>query len=148
MEGNGKVSEYYCHSCALGQCWFAPVEADKLNLTGSQYQLSKFIKHTSPTNLAGVVSVFDDPSYEQYKSSTVNGSTSGSLERDDKGRINLVWYAGQNNGITYRDGKFLTTTDTVKVVLANNQLKIHTFSVDSFVYETKRCGICGRDIIW
>jgi hypothetical protein len=48
------MSEYYCHSCALAQKWFTtPVEVDKLNLTGSQYQLSKFIKHTTPVELVG-----------------------------------------------------------------------------------------------
>jgi len=142
------MSEYYCHSCALGQSLYQPVEPDKLNLTASQYQLNKFVKHTTPTSLAGTVSVFDDPGYDKYKLFTVNTSGSGSVERDDQGRTNIVWYAGEDIGITFVNGHFLTTGDTVKVVLHNNELKIHSFPVDSFKYEQKKCKACGRDIIY
>ena len=142
------MSEYYCHSCALIQSLYQPVEPDKLNLTASQYQLNKFMKHTAPTSFLGTVSVFDDPSYDKYKSFTVNTSGSGSVERDDQGRTNVVWYAGKDIGVTYVNGQFLTTGDTVKVVLHDNQIKVHSFPVDSFTYERKKCRICGRDIIY
>lgn len=141
------MSEYYCHRCALAQPLFTPVQVDALNLTGSQYQLEKFVRHTMPTDYSGLLSVFDNPAYDKYKGFTVNGSASGSVERDDKGRTNIVWYAGQNIGVTYRDGVFFTTADTVKVVLVNNQIRIHSFPVDSFKYEKKKCKICGGDII-
>ncbi len=142
------MSEYYCHSCALAQSIYQPIEPDKSNLTASQYQLGKFLKHTTPNSLVGTVSIFDDPSYDKYKLFTVNTSGTGSVERDFQGRINIVWYAGKDIGITYVNGRFLTYGDTVKVVLHNNQFKIHSFPVDSFMYEKKKCKMCGRDIIY
>jgi hypothetical protein len=126
---------------------FKPIEADKLNLTGTQYQLDKFIKHTMPTNLSGLVSVFDQSPYEKYKGYTVSGSLSGSVEKDDKGRTNIVWYAGKNIGVTFDNGRFLADADTVKVVLIDNEVRVHSFPVDSFKLEKKKCANCGADIL-
>jgi hypothetical protein len=141
------MSKYYCHDCALAQKVYAPI-VDYISLTGTQYQLEKFIKHTAPITLSGIVSVFDDPRYIQYKHYTVNTSASGSVEIDNQGRTNIVWYAGNNIGVTYQNGLFVTTTDTVKVVFNDNEFKIHAFSVDSFKYEKKKCENCGRDILY
>jgi hypothetical protein len=133
--------------CALAEKIYSPVESEQLDLARTQYQLQKFIKHTTPENLAGLVSVFENPTYKQYKVYTVNTSASGSVEIDDRGRTNVVWYAGNDIGITYQNGSFVTTSDTVKVVLHSNAYKIHSFPVDSFVYEKKKCEKCGRDIL-
>jgi len=38
----------------------------------------------------------------------------------------------------YQNGLFFTTSVTIKIVLHNNALKIHSFPVDIFVYEKKK----------
>ena len=148
IERKDQMSKFYCHKCALLLNAYTPVvEPDSLNLTGSQYQLSKFLKHTTPVTCAGVVSVFYNSEYDKYKEFTVTTSASGSVEVDGQGRTNIIWYAGRDIGITYNDGRFMTTTDVVKVVLHNDNLKVHSFPVDSFRYETRKCMMCGNDIL-
>jgi len=139
---------YYCHNCALNQKIITPLAAENYSLTGSVYLLDKFIKHTSPPNLNGLISVYNDPNYDQIKNYTVSTSASGSVEINNSGKVNIVYYANSNIGITYKNGNFLSDADTVKVVYHNNALKIHSFPVDSFEYEKKKCKICDRDIIW
>lgn len=53
---------------------------------------------------------------------------SGSTEIDDYNRKNNVWFAGSNNGLSFRDGALETPTDTVKVVLSDNDGKVHAFT--------------------
>lgn len=141
------MNQYYCHECALLLGKYTPLANDTLNFTSSYYQLEKFIKHTIPINDEGIVSVFDNPEYEQYKQFIVTTSASGSVEIDNFGRSNIIWFAGYDVGITYENGLFQTTTNTIKVVLHDNELKIHSFPVESFNYETKKCEHCGKIIL-
>lgn len=69
---------YYCHRCSIQLGYLNSSGIDQLNLTGSTYLLDKFIKHTLPPTQSGLISIFSDPSYENYKSSTVNTVASGS----------------------------------------------------------------------
>lgn len=142
------MSDYYCHKCALTLPTFSSiVEVDKLNLTGSLYQLSKFIKHTTPKVLLGRISVFDTPKYEGYRDYSVNTSASGSVEVDSNGRTNIIWYAGSNIGVTYNSGRFECDADSIKVVLSHDGNKIHAFPVNSIAYDSKKCKICGKEIL-
>lgn len=138
---------YYCHICAIEQNLYNPIEPDKLSLTSSQYQLEKFIKHTAPTDWSGLISVYNNPDYNIVKDYTINTSASGSVEVDIRGRLNIIYYANRDIGVTYNNGIFITTADTIKVVCHGNTLKIHSFPVDSFIYERKKCIICGGEII-
>lgn len=142
------MNDYYCHKCALTLSPFSSiVEVDKQNLTGSSYQLSKFIKHTTPMSLFGRISVFNQPEYKNYRGYSVSASVSGSVEIDSRERMNIIWYAGRNVGVTYNNGCFECDADTIKVVLSHDENKIHTFPVSSIIYDSKKCKMCGKEII-
>ncbi len=136
------MSEYYCHKCS-GELGWMNVQ-NPADLTGTEYQLAKFIKHTIPTYYGGSLSVFDDPAYSTYATYVGNTSGSGCLEIDDSGRKNLIWVAGKNTGFTYVNGIFRQPEDAIRVVLYDNQLKIHAFPTNSYIVDTKRCHRCGE----
>ncbi|HLZ15578.1 MAG TPA: hypothetical protein VKQ08_00975, partial [Cyclobacteriaceae bacterium] len=94
-----------------------PGGIDHLNFTGSTYQLGKFVKHTLPPTHSGLVSIFSDPSYSNYKNYIVNTVASGSTEFDQYHRKNIIWYAARENGVSFLNGIPRNTTDIVKVVL-------------------------------
>ena len=56
------------------------------NLSGSTYQVSKFLKHTVPSTSAQTTGVFSDPSFAAYSNYLISSSASGSVEVDDSGR--------------------------------------------------------------
>jgi hypothetical protein len=141
------MEDYYCHQCSVELGLLNPESANFINFTGSTYKLDKFIKHTLPPNQAGRISVFSDPSYETYKNYTINAMASGSTMLDQYQRLNIVWYAAKENGITFQDSVPHTTTDVVKVVLPYNEDKIHSFPINSSELVTKICKRCGRNII-
>lgn len=139
------MADYYCHSCAVSESIVVPEIPQ--NLSGSDYQLDKFLKHTAPSTVyPGVNSIFDNPTYDSYKDFIVTTLASGSVQIDDYGRTNMVWYAGSGIGATYEDGAFTTHTDSVKVVLHDDELKIHAFPTASNVLESKTCLSCGKEI--
>ena len=141
------MSVYYCHTCAAIKGWMTA--ASPASLTGTEYQLEKYIKHTTASASAAypIVSIFDNPSYDIYRVHVVNTSASGSLEIDDQGRRNLIWVAGQQVGFTVREGKIVTPDNAVKVVLYNSEWKIHAFPTSSDRFETRRCMECGKLIV-
>src|SRR5690349_21403680 len=97
------ASQHYCHDCALKLGLVVPYDTSVINLTGSIYQLGKFMKHTIPATYAGYLSVFNRPDYADYLSYTVATSVSGSVEIDAQGRTNLIWYAGKHTGMTFEN---------------------------------------------
>jgi len=139
------MSVYYCHACAAIKGWMNA--ASPANLTGTPYQLEKYIKHTVPTGIYPVNSTFDDPGYETYRSYVVNTSASGCLEVDGYGRRNLIWVAGQRIGATFQSGVLIRPDDAVRVVLYNNEWKIHTFPTTSDHVATQRCAECGKLVV-
>jgi hypothetical protein len=139
------MRKYYCHKCSAEKGFLNSV--DNLNFTGSSYQLDKFLKHTVPSNQSGLLSVFDSGSYDQYKNHIVNTMASGSTEIDSHNRKNIVWFAGSNNGLSFKDDTLEMPTDSVKVVLSDNDDKIHAFPTSSNDIQHKKCDECGSDII-
>jgi len=133
---------YYCHECAALLGWMNIQNSQ--NLIATNYQLDKFIKHTTPSNYSGVVSVFDDPTYMNYATYLVNTSGSGCVEVDSTGRKSLIWVAGRNTGFTYNDGIFVRPEDAIRVVLFEDQWRIHAFPTNSIIVNSRRCFSCGK----
>jgi hypothetical protein len=138
------MTDYYCHECAVAIGMVIPINAETLSLTGTSYQLDKYLKHTMPVSGTGKVSIFDDPDYEKIKDYAVTVALSGAVEVDSKGRTNLIWYAGEKVGVTYRDDAYYALADSVKVVFHDDQYKIHTFPVESQIGEVRKCKQCGK----
>jgi hypothetical protein len=139
---------YYCHACAVLLKAVQPLCSLTIDLTGTQYQLEKFLKHTAPANMNGFISVYDDPSYPQYKDWSVTASLSGCVEIDDASRKNIIWYAGKTIGVSYDHGTPVCRDDTVKLVLPEYASSTHSFPVLSGSYlQTLKCNNCGCDVI-
>jgi hypothetical protein len=119
-----------------------------VSLTGTSYQLEKFIKHTTPTGTYPINSVFSDPSYEKYRDYVVTTTISGSVSIDDQGRIDLLYFAGDEIGATYINGHLLIPTDTVVVVFHDNEWKLHAFPVSSNSFQQSICQNCGAPIFY
>ena len=132
------MSHYYCHACAVKKGLVTPTIT--ANLTGTNYQLDKFIKHTAPTGNYAMNSVFNDPKYPTYRDYTISGALSGCVEVDNKGRSNIIWYAGKETGLTY-SGNFNLPVSGIKIVLHQDNAKIHAYPFQ--VPETKHCQDCG-----
>ena len=139
------MSKYYCHKCSAELCLLNSI--DNLNLTGSSYQLSKYLKHTVPNTQYGLLSVFDSGSYNHYKDYIVNNMVSGSVEIDSKSRTNVIWFAGKNTGVSYLNGNVISSPDTVKVVLSHDNEKIHAYPTSSNDIKQDTCDKCGEMII-
>ncbi len=99
-----------------------------------------------PENYGGVLSLFDRPEYSLYQGYTVSGSLSGCCEIDSMGRTNLIWYAGQHVGMTFKDGKYYCPDDSIKVVLHHDVTLIHTFPVNYELHYINRCLECDSII--
>jgi len=136
--------QWYCHSCAAKKNLLANPPT---NLTGSSYQLDKYIKHTQPTSSYDINSVFDDPSYDTYAAHTVNACCSGSVEVDEKGRTNIVWAAGKTVGWTLFSGLPSCDCDAVKVVLAHDHHRIHPYATGSLEARAETCCECGEPVV-
>jgi hypothetical protein len=115
-------------------------------LTGTPYQLEKYIKHTSPTGSYPVNSVFDDPGYDSYRDYVVSATCSGSAWVDDSGRTNVLWLAGSPIGAVWCHGQLALSADTVLIVLQNDHWRLHAFPVDSAQFGTAHCAQCGKPV--
>lgn len=114
----------------------------------TSYQLAKFMKHTVPLSSAGLVSVFTGSGsppdvYEGYAVTTVN---SGHVQFDDQGRMNIVWVASCQTGISYQGGKYVGSTDAVKVVLPHDAQRIHAYPIPVSELNSACCASCNRPI--
>lgn len=137
---------YYCHECAVRNGLVNPIDAFTANLTGSNYQFEKFVKHTAPNQYNGLISVFFWQDFPLYRDFTISGSISGALQIDDQNRKNLIWYAGRDIGITYENGVYRSPNDAVKVVLSENPTGIHAFPINYELQYVNRCLACDRII--
>ena len=135
---------YYCYKCVRECGLVAPVN-DSTALTASQYQLDKFIKHTAPTGVYPTNSVFLDTSWSTYQRYIVTTASSGSLEIDDQGRKNLIYFAGRDTGLRYVNGLFTATCSGVVLVCSENTGRLHAFPGD-FQPESRKCAICGEAV--
>ena len=143
------MTEYYCHQCAISSFLVTP--ASPGSLIGTTHQLGKFMKHTAPSASATytINSVFNDPTYQAYESYVVSAAASGFLEIDDRGRKDIIWFAGSQTGVEYHDGVFVAPTDGVKVVLPEDDRRIHAFPIGASPSQCAVCVSCGRVIpLW
>ena len=137
------MSTYYCHACAiLGLV----TPAFPVSLTGTQYQLDKFIKHTAPTGIYSINSVFNDPTYEAYSGFIVTGTISGFMEIDDRGRKNFHWYAGEQTGVEYRNGGYNAPTNGVVIVFPEDDTKLHAYPIQGQSGVINYCANCGAPL--
>ena len=139
------MSTYWCHNC--GRSAGLVGNAETSNLTGNKYLVSKFVRHTLPGASSGSISVFNDPSFERYKSYVISSDASGAVERDQQGRVNVILYAGPGIGATWRNGLPVLDNDAVKLVLSANSAKIHAYSISSTGYSTTTCSVCSGPIL-
>lgn len=143
------MSKQYCRECAkkLGYIQFVDPVTDFSGSVGS-YKFKKYQKHTTiPANTSsGIISVFQPSDYETYKSYSINAAKSGSVELDDNGRINLIWFANKETGESYQDGQFIANTDGVKLVLHSDEEYIHTFPTSSLDFFNNICAECSKSI--
>jgi len=136
-----KMPQYFCHQCAISNKLVIPVEP--FTFTGTSYQLDKFIKHTAPTGIYQINSVFDDPTYTTYHDYIVTGTISGMLEIDDRGRKNLIWYAGRETGAEYQNDVFIAPASGVKIVWPEDDQKLHAYPITYSPGAINYCQICG-----
>jgi len=143
------MSTHYCHSCALALGHYPATNPEVVNLTGSNYQLQKFVKHTTPGtgSWVGKNSIYADPTYEAYKNYYVSGSLSGSLEIDANGRKNVIWYASSSLGTCWQNGAPVFSGDAVKIVLPEDDQKVHHFHIEASGYKMTACAKCGNPIL-
>jgi hypothetical protein len=135
----------YCYKCALKHGMI--VGGLPADVTGSAYQAGKYLKHTVPSTSAQTTGIFTDPSYKAYAGYMISSSASGSIEVDDSGRTNQVWYAGQQVGFSWIGGKPVVPADAVKLVLGHDSAKVHAFPVSSVNYNGEQCIICGDPVL-
>lgn len=138
------MSTYYCHSCSTSLGIVQPDVPEPLFATS--YQLEKFIKHTAPTGIYTLNSVFLDPSSDIYREFIVTTTVSGSAQIDDRGRINMIWFAGSPVGATIQDGKLITPADAIVVVFHDDKWKIHAYPTPSVGFGYEHCTRCGAPI--
>jgi hypothetical protein len=138
--------KYYCPECAVHLNLVNPIDAATQNLTGSNYQLEKFVKHTAPIEYHGLISGFFWQDYPLYRDFTISGSIAGIVQIDDQNRRNLIWYAGRDIGITYENGTYKLPNDAVKVVLSDNPTGIHAFPVNFELQYATLCLRCARPL--
>jgi hypothetical protein len=122
------------------------IPANPVSLTGTSYQLGKFIKHTAPTGTYPLNSIFDDPTYSTYCDYVVTGTASGYLEMDNNNRKSFTWYAGQRTGAEYQNGVFVAPTSGVKIVLPENDSKLHAFPIAASPNSISYCAYCGKPL--
>jgi len=140
------VSEFYCHECAKQLGYLQPVDPN-INLTGNDYLLSRFYKHTLPPTSNNLVGIFDQSDYNSYRDYIINTSASGSVEIDSENRVNVIWVAGKLTGFTFQNGILQIPCDSVKLVLHTDEGRIHAYPTGSAGFSSAKCKKCGRYIV-
>ena len=141
------MSKYYCRECAKAMGALPTESTASENLTGNKYKLEKFVKHNYPTKIEKIHSIFADPSMSKYSEYVVNTSASGCLEIDDKGRMNLIFAAGEVTGYTFVNGTLYRPDNAIRLVFYQDQENIHAFSTSGSVIP-QVCSKCGKQIIF
>jgi hypothetical protein len=137
------MTTYFCHECARKYGHVSPVTPSSGLGPTTSYQLGKFIKHTVGTSGYNLNSVFNDPLWSTYQDYLVAGTASGCLQIDDKGRKNLIFFAGKETGLQYQSGVFSASCSGVVVVCSEDAGKIHAFPSD-LAAESQICQFCYR----
>lgn len=132
----------YCNLCSI-RLGFIGSGTTLVDLTGTTYQLTKFNKHTITPTQSGVISVFSDPNYSGYSQHISSAMASGSTQFDWLGRMNIIWYPGKDIGVKYLNQIPIGYTNVMKVVLPNDNIKIHGYPVDMASITSGNCVSCG-----
>ena len=152
------MSSYYCPNCTYGLISGSIVDPQLINLSGSfagEKLYEKYHKHVLNSGSHNINSVFtyDDfdlsspISYDEYKEYCINTAYSGSLEIDDKGRRNLVWFADKPTGETTISGSAAGHCNGIKLVLWSSSLAIHAYPTSSAVLFSASCACCGHPLV-
>ena len=140
------MSQFFCRDCAVSTNLIP--SASPACLLGTTYQLDKFLKHTIPASWSNVHSIFNDKSYQGYENFIVSTSASGCVEIDNLGRVNVLWVAGKDIGVTYQNGVPVCLADTVKVVMTKEKYKVHAYPTGSAAdLQSEKCHSCGCPIV-
>ena len=144
------MSKYYCHECARNLGLIVPVDSSTLEANPGgkypyDYQWEKYVKHTVPTEIYSINSVFLNSTWNSYQHHMVSAMASGCLEIDDWGRKNLILFAGSTTGMQYNNGMFASTCSGVMAVLTENSTMVHAFPCN-FHPESRSCEKCGRPV--
>lgn len=134
----------YCHPCSAKLGLLNDVYTSEP--LGTQYQLTKFMKHTVPSTCHDVVSVFESTSTGRYEQYVVDAGASGAVEIDDRGRRNIVYLAGERAGFRWERGVLQGPQDGIKVVLSSESGRVHAFPIEPSALRTGRCTRCGGPI--
>jgi hypothetical protein len=143
------MTKHYCRNCGqnLGHIQYVDPITDFTGSVGS-YKFDKYLKHISlPVVGSGTISVFNNSDYNAYKNYIIDTAISGSVEIDDMGRTNLIWFANKQTGQTYQQRQFDQFTDGVKLVLHKDDQKVHAFPTGSHGFQRAVCDNCGNSII-
>ena len=134
-----------CHSCAAEQGHIDFTLPG--SVTGTEYQLEKYMKHTAPSGSYPVNSVFESPDHAVYSNYIVGTMASGCVEIDDHGRANLIYFAGEKTGARYEHGEFVCDISGVKVVLAHDEARVHGFPTGIGHLGPQHCERCGTPLL-
>ncbi|MDP2361641.1 MAG: hypothetical protein Q8O14_12975 [bacterium] len=115
---------------------------DPTGITLTSYQLGKYIKHTCPSSIYDINSVLVDGSLSAYENYLITASASGCLQLDDRGRKNLIYYAGEETGLQYNNGIYTMPCSGIKVAFCEDVGKIHLFP-KVFHPNSRTCTDCG-----
>ena len=145
-----KKPTYYCRQCA-DHLKIIDTSISAIEPTGSPYQLEKFMKHTLPGHYKKwtTSSIFKDPAFATYSDWIVHTLASGCVEVDARNRVNHLYFAGEETGYSYDPtGKKVNYPESgVKVVLHDNDDRIHAFSINPTIDTTSLCANCGTRLL-
>lgn len=148
------MPKYYCNKCA-GNYLESNFVGANTNFTGSNYQNNKWYKHMEGSGSYPLNSVFKkedfegNSEYDTYKNYMIEGKYSGSLEIDDKGRENIIYFAGKDIGLTLdsNDNIISNQNEFLKIVCWKDVNHIHSFTTSSNDLHVHTCELCGEPII-
>lgn len=139
-----------CNECARKNGLIPSFDTSSTNLTGSNYQLGKFLDHTQTgSRSGGTVSIFNDPGYEQYKNTFFSTLHSGSYHQDANGRESLKFVLSADCGFAWDDlnKQQLYSEDAIRLVCFRDSSKVHHYSQDSSMFQPVSCDNCGETIL-
>ena len=134
------MSHYYCLTCRTRLGLVSPVRP--FSLTGTPDQAASFTKHTAPTGIYQVNSIFDKPTYEDYAGYVATGTLAGDLVINYYGQKSLIWYSDERTGAEYHNGVFVAPTFGVKIVWVENEGKIHAYPFQESPNPVDYCSLC------
>ena len=117
-----------------------------INLTGNDYLLGKFQKHTIVPTGHELTSIFSVPSYANYQNRTIQIVDNGFLEIDNRQRYNFLFDFGTNVGTTFLNGNVHCLDSFGKVVLPFATGRMHSYPLSSAVLQGISCSNCHRRI--